>query len=361
MTDAKTNPELARKIKGLVSDIIKTDSKYDLAIATALGVAVQHIATASPEDAQYLINYLKQTGSGTATFLPVSSMKMRPVGEDTKIALRERGSIGLATEIISYDKYYESVISFLLGNTLVVDNLENAVTIAKKYRFGFKIVTLDGDVLNTSGSMTGGSRKQNNTNLLAMDRKVEEIEKELLARRSDREKLIARKDQLLKQVEEEKIELEKVQVELQQFKLESVALRERIAALEISIEDIRLEIESNKDDISLINVRLTDLNKKYSDIELGNEELNKKKEMASSDAEKHLEDYESYSVRRVELTDENLKVQERIVFLKGEIKASTEEIERMKAERIEKESVDMSSMLQTLSLIRLLTFLFASL
>ncbi|MBE5742548.1 MAG: chromosome segregation protein SMC [Clostridiales bacterium] len=339
MTDAKTNPELAKKIKGLVSDIIKTDSKYEIAISTALGVAVQHIATATPEDAQYLIQYLRQTGAGTATFLPVSAMKMRAVGDDTKTALKDRGALGLATELISYDSYFESVISFLLGNTLVVDNLDNAVAIAKKYRFGFKIVTLEGDVLNTSGSMTGGSRKQGTANLLAMDRKVEEIEKELSARKTDKDRLVARKEQLLKQVEEQKADCEQAQTELQQIKVDAATLRERISSLEISIEDIRGEIESHKDDISLINLRLSDLNKQYTDIEQGNEELSKKKENATFDAEKYQEDYDGYTARRNELTAENLKVQERTVFLKGEIKASNEEIERMKAEKIEKETL----------------------
>ena len=339
MTDAKSNPEIAKRIKGLVSDIIKTDSKYEIAISTALGVAVQHIATATPEDAQYLIQYLRSTGAGSATFLPVSAMKMRVVGDDTKSALKDKGALGLATELISYDRYFESVISFLLGNTLVVDNLDNAVTIAKKYRFGFKIVTLEGDVLNTSGSMTGGSRKQGTTNLLAMDRKVEEIEKELSARKADRERLVARRDQLLKQIEEQKADCEKSQIELQQIKVDGATLREKISSLEISIENVRDEIESHKDDISLINIRLNDLTKKYTDIEQGNEELNKKKENASFDAEKYQEDYDGYSEKRSELSAENLKVQERIVFLKGEIKAANEEIERMKAEKIEKESL----------------------
>lgn len=339
MTEAKTNPEIGKRVKGLISNIIKTDSKFDVAITTCLGGALQHIVTATPEDAQFLIQYLRRTESGVATFYPISSIKARYDGAETKSALKEKGALGLATEIVTYDKYFENAIRFLLGNTLIVDNSDNAVAIAKKYRFGFKIVTLDGDVFSTSGSMSGGSRKQNNTNLLAMDRKVADIEKALNEKIAERDKLVSRKNQFVEQVEEQKKECEKVNEELQQIKLDIAALKERIASLEISIEETRKDIEGNKDDISLITLRLNDLSKQYTDIEQGNEELVKKKESASSDAEKHQEDYDAYNTQKDKLTTENQKVQSRIVYLKGEVKAAEDEVERMTGEIAENEAL----------------------
>lgn len=336
MTEAKRNAEVGKRVKGLVSNIIKTDAKYEVAITSCLGVAVQHIVTATPEDAKYLINFLRKTESGSCTFLPVTSVKVRPEGYDTRQALSERGAIGLANEIVTYDKYFDNVIKFLLGNTLIVDNLDNAVAIANKYRFGFKIVTLEGDVLTTAGTMTGGSRRQNNSNLLAMDRKIEELNQSLTQKQGEMAKLTARKEQLNKQVEEQRAECEKVLAELQDGKQEIAVLKERIAALEIAIAETRREIEAHKDDISLINMRLSEINKKYSDIEQGNEQLIKKRELASSDAEKQQTAYEDLNAKREELSAENHRVQERVVFLKGEIKAAKDDIERMESEKKEK-------------------------
>ncbi|MBR2384405.1 MAG: chromosome segregation protein SMC [Clostridia bacterium] len=336
MTESKRNPEIGKRVKGLVSNIIKTDAKHELAITACLGVAVQHIVTATPEDAKFLINYLRKTESGTATFLPVTSVKVRPEGYDTRQALSEKGAIGLANEIVTYDSYFENVIKFLLGNTLVVDNLDNAVAIANKYHFGFKIATLDGDILSTAGSMTGGSRRQNNANLLAMDRKVEEINKALATKKAEMEKLSARKEQLSKQVQEQQEECEKIYLELQENKQQVAVLKERIASLEIATLETQKLLEASKDDVSLLNMRLTEISKQYSAIEEGNEELLKKRELASSDADKHQAEYEDYNAKRDELSNELHKVQERIVFLKGEIKASEEDVQRMEGEKSEK-------------------------
>ena len=337
MTEAKRNAEVGKRVKGLVSNIIKTDSKHETAITACLGLAVQHIVTDTPDDAKYLINYLRKTESGSATFLPISSVRVRPESYEVRQALSEKGVIGLANEIVNYDKYFDNIIKFLLGNTLVVDNIDSAVQIANKFRFAFKIATLDGDILTNAGTMTGGSKRHNGANLLSMDRKVDDIEKELAEKRAQMDKLTGRKEQLLKQVEEQQGECEKALNEMQECKQQIAVLKEKITALEIAISETQKSLEDCKDDSSLINIRLSDIERKFSAIEEGNEELLKKRELASSDADKHKADFVDYTTKRDELSSELHKVQERNVFLRGEIKASSEDIERMQNERKEKE------------------------
>ncbi len=339
MTESKRNPEIGKRVKGVVSNVIKTDAKYEVAITASLGQAVQHIVTDTPDDAKYLIQYLRRTEMGSATFLPVTSVRVRPESYEVRQALNEKGALGLANELVKFDKYYDNIVKFLLGNTLVVDNIDNATLIASKYRFAFKIATLDGDILTNAGTMTGGSRRANSTSFLAMDRKVEEINKTLSAKKAEMDKLSNRKRQLAMQVEEQQKECENILTELQDGKQQVAVLKERIASLEIAISETQKQLESAKNEFSLVNMRLAEINKAYSAIEGGSEELLKKKELASTDAEKRLTEYEDYNSAKNKLTDELHKVQERIVFLKGEVKASTEDIARMENEKVEKQDL----------------------
>ena len=340
MQATKESRDVASRVKGVVANIIKTDAKYDVAIETCLGGAVQNVVTASQDDAKYLIQFLKKTESGRVTFLPVESMKPRYETSETKSALRERGALGLANELVSYDKYYEKVVRFLLGNTLIVDNIDNAVSIARKYQNAFKIVTLDGDLLASSGSMTGGSRKQNTSNLLAMDRRVAEIEEQLKARKSELSRLSSKKAQLEKQIAGQRDELDRLNTFLQDVRQQTVAMREKIAATEGKIADTTKEIEGYRDSIALINTRLTEINKEYSSIELGNEELDRKRRDASFDAEKHQSVFAEYTKRRDDLIDENTGLQASLSYLRTQIRADEGEIERTAEADRRKQTVD---------------------
>ena len=198
LNKAKSNGELKRRIKGVVAELIKSDKKYDIALETALAAAAQNVVTATPDDARYLIEYLKVNKLGRMTFLPISSVKPREQSIQVTNALNERGALGVANELVSYDKEYENVISNLLGNTLIVDTLENATRIADKYRFAFKMVTLDGDVFTTQGAMTGGSRRTDTVGLLSSDRKIEDNAIELNKKRAEMESVKANKAELEK-------------------------------------------------------------------------------------------------------------------------------------------------------------------
>ncbi len=333
MLAAKNNPQLNSKVKGLVASIIKTESKYETAVETLLGGAASNVVTANPDDAQYLIQYLKQNGGGRVTFLPVSSVKVRRDNDDVISASKERGALGLATSVVKYDPYFDNVVRYLLGNTLICDNIENAVVIAKKYRFSFRIVTLDGDLLNSSGSMTGGSKRSNSANLLATDRMLEQIEKDLREKTVELNNLNENKENSLSQVNEMIADLECKESELVEHKQTLASLKEKNLSLEKSIAEVDAEISKNEGAFKQITDRLEEIKRKYSDIEEDNEKLNKAKETASSDAVRHQSQYDELKRKREELIEENLMLQKTLAALNADIANAKDDIKRLDADR----------------------------
>ena len=170
---------------GVVADIIKVDKKYEVAIETALGGSIQNIVTDNETTAKELIEYLKKGKFGRATFLPLSSLANR-TGFNNEAALHEKGVIGLASDLVHIKKEYEAVSKFLLGRILVVDVIDNALALARKFRYTLRIVTLEGELLNAGGSMTGGAFK-NNSNLLGRRREIEELENNLKRNKEQRD------------------------------------------------------------------------------------------------------------------------------------------------------------------------------
>ncbi len=176
MTEAKTNTNLSSKISGLIADVVTCSSEHEIAIETAFGGAMQNIITQTREDAKDLIQYLKTRKMGQITCLPIEALRPRYESDQIRIAKHEKGAIGVAIELVQYEDKYENVIHYLLGNTLVCEDIGSATIIAGRYPRAFKIVTLDGDVVAQSGAMTGGSRKDDKGNLLGNERKIKEIE-----------------------------------------------------------------------------------------------------------------------------------------------------------------------------------------
>ena len=143
-------------IYGTVSGLIETDKRYVTAIESALGGAMQNIVVEREEDAKAAIEYLRRNNGGRATFLPVSSVKGRELDNLKEISACE-GVIGAAHTLVKYDKKYDGVIKSLLGRVVVVDTMDNAIALSRKFGYKFRAVTLEGDILNAGGSMSGGS------------------------------------------------------------------------------------------------------------------------------------------------------------------------------------------------------------
>jgi chromosome segregation protein len=161
-------------ILGAVADIIKVDSKYEIAIETALGGNIQNIVTENEVTAKRLIEYLKKNKFGRATFLPLTSISNKETGFQDRV-LSEKGVIGLASTLVSYDTKFSNVIQYLLGRNIVVDHIDNGIILAKKYNQTLRIVTLDGELISPGGSLSGGAYK-NSSNLLGRRREIDELE-----------------------------------------------------------------------------------------------------------------------------------------------------------------------------------------
>lgn len=168
-----------RGIVGVVADILSVQQKYEIAVETALGGSIQNIVTEDEGTAKRFIQYLKQNKYGRATFLPLTS-----IGNSTPFnkqeALREPGAIGLASTLVQIQPEYQAVAEHLLGRILVVDHIDHALAIAKKYRYSIRIVTLEGELLTPGGAMTGGAYK-NSSNLLGRKRELDELNEQVEA------------------------------------------------------------------------------------------------------------------------------------------------------------------------------------
>ena len=147
-----------RGIHGALSQLITVKDKYSVAVETALGTALQNVVVDTPNDAKQAIEYLKASHGGRATFLPIESIKARTLEE--KGLQDQYGFVSMASDLVSVDKKYQSIIENLLGRVAVCEDIDSAIAMAKKYNNRFKIVTLDGQVMNAGGSMTGGSKAQ---------------------------------------------------------------------------------------------------------------------------------------------------------------------------------------------------------
>ena len=179
MQERKNNAKLNGAIKGVVANIISVEEKFQNAIEIALGGSIQNIVTKDEADAKTLIEYLKNTKSGRATFLPISAVKIRTLNANEKRFLTAKGCIGVASDLVKTEAQFRPVIESLLGATVVCDNIDNAVALAKTSGYSFRIVTLDGEILSPQGSMSGGSKKSNDSSLLSKDNEINALKENI--------------------------------------------------------------------------------------------------------------------------------------------------------------------------------------
>lgn len=192
-------------IYGTVADVITVKQKYELAIETALGGSLQNIICDSEENAKQAIDYLKRSDLGRVTFLPLTAIRSRSLSSSEKFVLDLAGCLSTAVDLVTYDKRYHPAIANLLGRVLVADCLDNAVVIARKSGFAFKIVTLRGEVLNPGGSITGGSQKRSYF-ILSRKRQLSEG-KDKIDKLNEQLEKIKQENYILKELIDEKKEV----------------------------------------------------------------------------------------------------------------------------------------------------------
>ena len=221
-----------RNVHGPVSRLIRTEDSYTVAIEIALGAAMQQIVVGSEADGKAAISYLKRTGGGRATFLPLSSIQGRLLQEN---GLENcRGFVGIASRLVTSEQQYQGIVENLLGRTVIVQDMDAAIQMSQKYHSRFKIVTLDGQVMNPGGSMTGGSVNK---------------EAGILSRANELEKLTAREKKLQQEKMVTQAELQEAQRQCDQVEFQISAARDQLREAEDQV--LRLQGQEKQFEILL--------------------------------------------------------------------------------------------------------------
>ena len=340
---SKTNPDLAKRHHGVLTDVVTTEQKYEAAIETAIGGAMQNVVTPTADDAKYLIEYLKRSNGGVVTFLPVASMRPRPDSREIRRALDERGAMGLATELVKYDEYYYNVVSNLLGNTLICDNIANATAIAKKYGNLFKIVTLDGDLVATSGSMTGGSRRKDTASLLSNERKIQECKENIAKKQKYIEKLktaIAESERAKKEAEES---VEKLREKYQGATSEIAGLVQRETALTQQLEEVENDISTYAAALEECKLKLKELEDEEANSSMSEEQIAARRKNAEAEMQNQRSLCDSFKEERAEKSKTLRALEMEYTTLTADYAKQKETVQRITLEKedLVKRIVDM--------------------
>lgn len=175
-------------VKGVLAQLMTVPQAYETAIDMALGAAQQNIVTDTEETAKELINYLRQNRLGRATFLPMSAIRGKTLYGNERNALKLPGCLGVASELVQCAPEYRGIVENLLGRTVIADNLDHGISIMRAGNHAFRLVTLEGDVMHSGGSMTGGSAQSKVSNLLSRERELKELTAKLQTGRAELDK-----------------------------------------------------------------------------------------------------------------------------------------------------------------------------
>ncbi|MDD3221519.1 MAG: chromosome segregation protein SMC [Clostridia bacterium] len=209
-------------IIGVVADIIKVSKTYETAIETALGGSIQNVVTKDEKTAKIMIEHLKKNRFGRATFLPLTSITSRTLKERESL-LNEKGVLGIASDLVEHAPEFTGLAEYLLGRVVVTDTMDNALKLAKKYRYSLRMVTLDGESLNPGGSISGGAFK-NSSNLLGRHREMEEMQRQMEQLKTDLNLLNRQTDEAHDEKRENKRHISGIQEDLQEIGLRANTL-----------------------------------------------------------------------------------------------------------------------------------------
>ena len=275
LKDTETNKELGKGMHGVLANIIEVPEEYQTAIEMCLGMSLQNIVTDTEEDAKKLVEHLRKNNLGRASFLPISSVRGKKLD---KIKIKEEGYIGIASDLIKYDKKYQDIIENLLGRTVIVDKMETAIKIAKQNKYAFRIITLEGDVINPSGAITGGSVAKKTVNILGRGREIEKLEKEIKTKNKKIESLEEEKKDFEKSIVDIFEESKNLEKELQEIDITYATEKQKLLSIEQNISKLETRISKLKEEKENIKKQKEDSNIKIENTKKEIERLNKETE-----------------------------------------------------------------------------------
>ena len=330
LQDSESDPYVKRLIDNVVAKVINVPDKYQVAIETALGNRLQYVVTASENEAKELIEYVKKNRYGRITCLPLTSYSGSLI--ENNAVLRERGVIGIASEIIGYDKKYLSTVRGLLGKTLIVDTLDTAIYVSRAYNKAFRIVALDGEIIEPSGAISGGSRKSDSTSLLSRERQINETAEALEKSKADfeevSESLVEHREDLTNAALDIESCKEKINVVLVSIATE----REKLDKLHTGVADMSAEIEKLTQEAGLFEARRTAIIEQIKRVDSLKGEINKQHSDSNEFIEKRKNEYEEMRARREAATARLTEIRSQLAALNAELASKDGEIVRLKGE-----------------------------
>lgn len=336
------------KIHGVVADLIQVEKEYETAIETALSGNIQNVVTEDEQTAKEMIQYLKENRYGRATFLPITSVgKNKRDNRRNADAEKEQGVIGYANDLVGHDPKYAGIIAYLLGRVLVVDHVDHAIAIAKKYHYSLHMVTLEGEYFSPGGSMSGGAFK-NNSNLLGRRRELEELEKKIESLKKEIGQLKQRSMDIRTARELLNEDLEKVREDLQKaYILKNTA--------EINVHRAKEQKDESENVFSGLKAESVQIENQISEISLNKEKILQEIEAAAAreaeieqankdfqeilDEQIYIEESVSKNVSEIQLEEANIRqkvefVLENLERIHGEVERLDEELVKIKEDAV---------------------------
>lgn len=275
LTDCEKIKELGKGMYGVLANILEVPKEYETAIEMCLGASLQNIVTDTEEDAKRLVEHLRKNNLGRASFLPITSVKGKKIDS---IKGKKDGVIGIASDLVSFEKKYEQVILNLLGRTVVVDDMQNAIKVAKENSYSFRIITLEGDVINPSGAITGGSVAKKTVNILGRSREIENLEKEISNLKVKIDKLEKEKQEYIDSAEDIIEEVTALEKELQEIDITYATEKQKVVAIDENIERIQNRLNKLREEIKHSDSQKEEIEKERIESQLKINELNEKNE-----------------------------------------------------------------------------------
>ncbi|MBQ6860089.1 MAG: chromosome segregation protein SMC [Clostridia bacterium] len=331
-------------IYGAVASLIQVPPEYEVAIEMTLGAMIQNVVTETENDAKRAIEYLKENNLGRASFLPIAAVKPGKISQNFK---NDDGVIGIASDLVKYDSKFENIIQNLLGKTVIVDNMNNAVNLSKKYKYAFKVVTLEGDVINPSGQMTGGSVAKKTTSLLSRGREIKELDKKLKELQQIKDEAIASLEKYEKDSEttmndyataEKEAQVIEVDYAREAQKMNEInnnidRYQKKINLLKGEKEKLLENLETEKQNEADINSLIEGLEKENAELQVVVDEFSSKNEEQQKIIDDLNSDIMDLKISVSSFDESSLSIDEMVQMIEQEINNCVQNVENKTSER----------------------------
>ena len=256
LKSAEVNEELKKGLHDVVANLINVKKEYEIAIEMALGASLQNVVTETEQDAKRLIEYLRNNNLGRVTFLPISAVNGKKL---ENAHLNIKGVIGIASDLVEYNNKYDGIFKNLLGRTVIVEDMEAGVAVAKKNSYSFRIVTLKGDIINSSGAMTGGSVQAKTVNILGRSREIEALKEELKSLDIKIKNKEEEKEKYIESIEDLLETIESLETNLQEIDIEYATQKQKVELIVENVDKLVSRMDKTKQEIENLNKQKTEI------------------------------------------------------------------------------------------------------